>query len=486
MTAITNASDEALALKSAAELVQLYRSGRATPEQAMAATLTRTERINPLLNALFYIRADDVMEEAAAATRRWKAGTPLSALDGVPISLKDSIAATGMPYWRGCAAFKGRAYPTEDSPPAARMREAGALLFAKATMPDFGMFGAGVSSAHGVTHNPWKLSCNTGGSTSGGAAAVAACLGAGTVGSDIGGSVRLPAHFCGLFSIKVSNGRVPHLPPSNVRVAGPLARTVADGAAMLTIMCRPDARDHTALPPPNIDYASSLARDLSGLRIGLATQAGFGAATDPEIVATVERAAAWLEARGASIEIIPRLLDHDPMAAAARTLSMRAATEYFALPPDKQSLVHPEAAAECERMREVSALAYSANCESIEVAARQIANLVQRYDYVLTPVSSTVAFAAEQTAPQDPFYSHATFTMMVNQSRGPAAVICAGLARGGTPIGVQVLGRTFDDLGTMQIAKVIEDARDFNLKWPDPSQPLSTAETTAATNMEVL
>ena len=477
--------DEALALKSAAELVRLYRDGEATPEQTMAAVLERTARLNPLINALFFLRAEAVMEEAAASSRRWKAGAPLSDLDGVPISLKDSIAARDMPYWRGCTALKGRPFSTEDSPPAARMREAGALLFAKATMPDFGMFGAGVSSAHGVTHNPWNLSANTGGSTSGGAAAVAAGLGAGTVGSDIGGSVRLPAHFCGLFSIKVSNGRIPHLPPSSVRVAGPLARTVADGAAMLTILCRPDHRDHTALPPPGIDYAAHLARDLKGLRIGVAVQAGFGPKTDPAIVAVVERAAAWLEARGAALEIIPRLLDHDPMPDAARTLSMRAATEYFALPEDKRLLVHPEVIAECEGMRDLSALAYSANCERVETAARQIAAIVQSYDYVLTPVSPSSGFPADRTAPTAPFYSHCTFTMMVNQSRGPAAVVSAGFSAAGMPVGVQILGRSYDDLGVTQIAGAIEDARGFDFEWPDPARDVGAAATSfRETNME--
>ena len=238
----------------ATDLLQGYATRRFSPVEVLEAVLARTEELNPRYNAFFHLMAEDALALAAQSEKRWFAGLPTGTLDGVPVSIKDSIAAEGTPMWRGAKAYKDGPPSAYDSPPAARLKEAGALLFGKTTMPDFGMFGAGVSTAHGITRNPWNTAFNTGGSSSGGGAALAARLGPLAVGSDIGGSLRLPAALCGLATLKPTQGRVPHLPPSPLRTAGPMARTVRDVALMLTVLSRPDLRDYGGLAPERLAH----------------------------------------------------------------------------------------------------------------------------------------------------------------------------------------------------------------------------------------
>ena len=210
----------------ASELVAGYAARLFSPVEVLKAVLRRAEALNPLYNMFFYVAAEEALAAAAGSEQRWHEGRPVGLLDGVPVSIKDSVAAVGMPMWRGARAYMDNPASGYNSPPAARLKESGAILFAKTTMPDFGMFGAGVSTAHGITRNPWAPFYNTGGSSSGAGAALAARVGPLSVGSDIGGSLRLPASLCGLATLKPTQGRIPHLPPSPIRTTGPMARSV--------------------------------------------------------------------------------------------------------------------------------------------------------------------------------------------------------------------------------------------------------------------
>ena len=257
---------------SATNLIAAFADGSLSPVDVMQSTLDRVTAVNPAINALFEIRAEQALAAAQLSEERWRKNAPVGPLDGVPVTIKDSVAAEGWPYWRGIRARVGTPFSTADSPPAARLKEAGAIIFAKTTMPDFGLLASGISSAHGITRNPWNLRKNTGGSSSGGAAAVAAGLGPLTVGSDLAGSVRLPAAQCGLFTLKPGKGVVPHLPPSSTRVAGPISRTVADAALMLSVLSLPDAR---ALEPGASISPDISPLDVKGLKIGLLMDMGF-------------------------------------------------------------------------------------------------------------------------------------------------------------------------------------------------------------------
>jgi Asp-tRNA(Asn)/Glu-tRNA(Gln) amidotransferase A subunit family amidase len=217
---------------SAIALLEAYKSGALSPLEAMRSVLDRVARFEPHISATYLLSPERALVEAKASEERWRRGAPIGPLDGVPATVKDNIATKGDPVPVGTAA-SDMALAAADAPPAARLREAGAILFSKTTMPDYGMLSSGLSSFHKLARNPWNVARNPGGSSAGAGAAAAAGYGPLHVGTDIGGSIRLPAGWCGLIGLKPSAGRVPIDPPYYGRVAGPLTRTVADAALLM-------------------------------------------------------------------------------------------------------------------------------------------------------------------------------------------------------------------------------------------------------------
>ncbi|HZF46179.1 MAG TPA: amidase, partial [Sphingomonadaceae bacterium] len=294
---------EELADLSGVALSAAFTAGSLSPVEVIEDVLARVERLEPLLCATYALDPDAVRSAARASEQRWHMGEPLSAIDGIPVTLKELIATKGTPKPVGTAAGDMTPQPV-DAPPAARMREAGAILLAKTTVPDYGMLSSGLSSFHKLARNPWDTTRNPGGSSAGAGSAAAAGYGPFHVGTDIGGSVRLPAGWCGVFAHKPSNGRIPIDPPYIGRVAGPMTRTVADSAFMLQFLTRPDRRDFMDLPPQELPWGD-LDRDVTGLRIGLMMDAGCGSVAEPEVVAAVEAAARMFEEGGAIVEPVP-------------------------------------------------------------------------------------------------------------------------------------------------------------------------------------
>ena len=237
---------------SAVALLEAFRRRELSPVEAMRDVLDRVARFEPHIHATYLLAPERALADARASEARWAKGEPIGPLDGVPTTIKDNIATKGEPSPIGTAASE-LTPAAADAPPAARLREAGAILFAKTTMPDYGMLSSGLSSFHPLTRNPWNLRRNPGGSSAGAGAAGAAGYGPLHLGTDIGGSVRLPAGWCGLFGLKPSAGRVPIDPPYLGRVAGPMTRNVADAALMMATLSRADARDYMSLPPQTLD-----------------------------------------------------------------------------------------------------------------------------------------------------------------------------------------------------------------------------------------
>src|SRR5260370_17768488 len=198
---------------------------------------------------MYRVSADLALEQARAAEARWQTGGALSALDGVPLTIKENIGTRGDPSPIGTRANEDAQPQAADAPPAARLREAGCVMLGKTTMPDYGMLSSGLSSLHGVTRNPWRLDRNTSGSSSGAAAAAVAGYAPLHLGTDIGGSVRLPATHCGIFALKPSAGRVPVYPPYLGPVVGPMPRSVADPALLMNVLSPPP-------PPPSLSLPS--------------------------------------------------------------------------------------------------------------------------------------------------------------------------------------------------------------------------------------
>src|SRR5262252_6390752 len=273
---------------SAVDLIAGYRAKQFSPSEVLDEVLAHVAAWEPHIKALYLLDADGARAVAQASTERWQKGESVGALDGVPVTIKDNIATKGQPVPLGAASVPLTPSPV-DAPPAARLREAGAVIFSKTTMPDYGMLSSGLSSFHALARNPWDLSKNPGGSSAGASAAGAAGYGPLHLGSDIGGSVRLPCGWCGLVGLKPSHGRVPIDPPYVGRTAGPMTRTVDDAALMMSVLSKPDRRDGMSLPPNDINW-KALDKSPRKLRIGLMLDAA-GQALEKAVRDVVVKAA---------------------------------------------------------------------------------------------------------------------------------------------------------------------------------------------------
>jgi Asp-tRNA(Asn)/Glu-tRNA(Gln) amidotransferase A subunit family amidase len=358
-----------------------------------------------------------------------------------------------------------------DAPPAARLREAGAVLLAKTTMPDYGMLSSGLSSFHALTRNPWDLGKNPGGSSAGAGAAAAAGYGPLHLGTDIGGSIRLPAAWCGVVGFKPSAGRVPIHPPYIGRVAGPLTRTVQDAAHAMAALSRPDARDATSLPPLAVDWLDlpDGPELLRGLRVGLLMDAGWGLTPQAEIVAAVRVAARAFEAVGAIVEPLAAFTTREMADGINLFWRMRSWLDLSRLPDARQARVLPY-------IREWVAGAADFTAAQLFHGYSQMAALRDAavaaclpYDIVLSPVAPVVAYAAEHASPtNDPLRAmdHIAYTLPFNMSGQPALSVPCGLTTGGLPIGLQCAGRRHDDLGVLRAARAWELLRPSPPPWP--------------------
>lgn len=444
-------------------LIANYRAGNFTPVDVFNAVMERTHRLNPIFNMFYHFEEKSARIAAEASAKRWADNAPLSPLDGVPISIKDSIAMQGTPMRGGSKVVN--TISTYDGPPTARLRESGAVLFAKTTMPDHGMFGAGTSTAYGITRNPWNPAFNTSGSSSGAAAALAAGLGPLSIGSDIAGSVRLPASLCGLASIKPTHGLIPHLPVVAVRDAGPMARTARDVALAFDVLTRPDHRDYGSVPISAC--AKPIWTSISGLKIGVMLNMGYGDPAEAPIIAAVRHMAALLANAGAQVEEMPALLDADPLPALVKIASTTTLTRFESMTDDQRAHSYPRLLAFAEQARSITALQYQAALQDIDTAKAMTVAKTSAYDFVIAPVLSSVNWPAEKDSPNDDdIYRLTSFCGMFNQTGQPVGCICAGFDERGLPIGMQIIGQRFSDYGVLQLAQLCESLRDFPIDWP--------------------
>ncbi len=455
---------------SALELISAYRARDLSPVEAMASVIGRVEAFEPHISATWLYAPERALAEARASEGRWQKGEPLGPLDGVPATVKDNIATRGDPIPLGTGASDMT--PAEsDAPPAARLKEAGAILFAKTTMPDYGMLSSGLSSFHPLARNPWQLDRNPGGSSAGAGAAAAALYGPLHVGTDIGGSIRLPAGWCGVVGLKPSAGRVPIDPPYIGRVAGPLARDAADAALMMATLSLPDARDYTSLEYENLDWAVKPA-DLKALRIGLMLEAGCGTPASPEVLAAATRAARDFEAAGAHVEPLAPFLTQEMLDSLDHFWRIRALIDLDALSPEKRDAVLPFIRAWAESANGFSGEHVYRAFSQIPAMAKAAVAATHRFDYVLSPTAPMTAFPAEWASPsRDPLnpFPHIGFTVAFNMSEQPAASVNCGFDADGLPIGLQIVGRRFDDVGLLSVVTAYEGIRSAAMRsWPEP------------------
>jgi Asp-tRNA(Asn)/Glu-tRNA(Gln) amidotransferase A subunit family amidase len=460
---------------SAHHLSDAFRRRTVSPVEVTLAVIAHVERWEPQLCAMWGFDPEGALAMARAAEARWQHGQPLSALDGVPVTIKENIATRGVALPLGTAASE-RVPAAEDAPVAARLREAGCVFLGKTTMPDYGMLSSGLSSFHQLARNPWNLALNPGGSSAGAGAAAAAGYGPLHVGTDIGGSIRLPASWCGIFGLKPSNGRVPIKPPYIGRVAGPMTRTVTDAALMMSVLSRPDWRDATSLPVQDIDWLA-LDVEVKGLRLGLLLDAGWGLPTDPEVRACIADAARRFEAAGALVEPLAPFTKPEVPAGMDHFWRMRSWLDMSALPEERRARVLPF-------IRDWVAPAAGMDAPTLFRGFSRIAELrdaavaaSQPFDFVLSPVSPVASFPAEWAMPSnDPARAmdHIGFTLPYNMSEQPSASVPAGHTADGRPIGLQITGRRHDDLGVLRLSRAWE-----HLRAPQPAWPQAPAGATA-------
>ena len=454
---------------SAADMLAGFRSQQFSPSEVLDDLLSHVAAWEPHLKALYAFDPDGARAAAKASTERWHKGEPAGSLDGVPVTIKDNIATKGVPVPLGAASVK-LTPAASDAPPAARLREAGAIIFSKTTMPDYGMLSSGLSSFHPLTRNPWDLTKNPGGSSAGAGAAGAAGYGPLHVGTDIGGSIRLPASWCGLVGLKPSFGRVPIDPTYLGRVAGPMTRTVEDAALMMCVLAKADRRDGMCLPPDSLAW-KTLEKSPRKLRLGLMLRLEAGDPLQKEVREVTVKAAKAFEAAGAVVTEVDGFMTHEMLGGLDNFWRARMWDDLLKLPEEERSRVLPYIYQWAEAATKLSGLDVFRGYNVTTAMRAAAAKLFGEIDYLISPVSPGVKFPAEFASPvNDPAkpFEHICYTVPWNMAENPAISINAGYDKDGFPIGVQIVGRRFDDIGVLGMAKVFESLRGPQRPWPTP------------------
>ncbi|MFF8843106.1 amidase [Streptomyces sp. NPDC015127] len=447
----------------ARQLLAGYAQGDFSPVDATRAALERIESVQPLVNAFVRVDADPALAAAAASAERWRRGEPQGLLDGVPVTVKDLLLQRGVPTLRGSLTVSADRDWDEDAPSVARLREHGAVFLARTTTPEFGWKGVTDSPRHGVTRNPYDPSRTAGGSSGGSAAAVALGAGPLSVGTDGGGSVRIPASFCGIFGLKPTYGRVPLYPSSpfgTLSHAGPMTRDAADAALMLDVMSGEDWRDWSHLGPAH-DVRHGIGEGVKGLRIAYSPTLGGQVAVRPDVAAAVRRTVGALADLGAYVEEADPDIT-DPVEAFHTLWFTGAARLVQHLGPRQRERLDPGLREICGIGARHSALEYLAAVDVRAELGRRMARFHTAYDLLVTPTLPLTAFEAGVEVPAGSGHRRWTgwtpFTYPFNMTQQPAATVPCGLDADGLPIGTQLVGPRYGDGLVLRVAHALYEA----------------------------
>lgn len=458
-------TDQDLCFLPATLLVQMIRAKQVSPVEVMQAIINRVERLEPKINAFAYFDGDRALDRAKAAEAQLARGEAQGALFGLPVTIKDLAVTGDMPTERGSWIEKGN-QPDTDAPFVQRLKMAGAIPLGKTTTSEFGWKGVSQSPLTGITHNPWAHGLNAGASSAGAGAAAAAGYGPLHQGSDGAGSVRMPAHFCGIFGLKPSFGRVPNWPvPSNDQTShiGPMTRTVADSALMMETISGPHPWDHYSLESPPSPYVRKLdGASVKGLRVGWSSNLGH-ARVDSDVAALAQAGAKVFEDMGARVEeVTPSWGPQGPELIrffwAAHELG------YQKFLPEWRDKMDPGLVACIESAADHSAADYVAMRVRKLAYVEAIHRFFEDYDLLLTPAVSVAAFPADRLMPEDwpdhpwDWVQWAEFSYPFNMSHNPAASIPCGFTEKGLPVGLQIVGPRMRDLAVLQASAAFEAA----------------------------
>jgi aspartyl-tRNA(Asn)/glutamyl-tRNA(Gln) amidotransferase subunit A len=460
-------TDEDPCRLSAEDLLVQYAAGTLSPVDVLQAVTERIARHNPALNA-FVVLNPRALDAAADSAARWRAGRPLGLLDGVPVTVKDLVDVAGFPTRRG-SRLTDPAPMTDDAPMVLGLKAAGAVILGKTATTEFGWKSPGDCPLTGITRNPWDPARTPGGSSSGAGAAGAAGFGTLHIGTDAGGSIRIPAAWCGLVGLKPTYGRVPQWPAgafAAVACAGPLTRTVRDAALMLSALARFDARDPFCLPDDPRDWRDGIEAGVAGLRIGVLSRPGFDAPLDADGIAAVERAAALFAEAGAEVAAVAPALP-DTRLVFGRVWGAALARLVASFPEDRRALLDPGLLVVAASMGGMSA-AEMLEADALRAAAgHAMGRLHQRYDLVLcptVPAGPPLADAPTENPVEALWTAWAPWTFAFNLTRQPAISVPMGLRADGLPGSVQLVAAQYRDDLVLRAARTLERAAPFQTR----------------------
>lgn len=444
----------------ATELTRGYEAGEFTPTDVAEAVIDTIEAKEPLLGAFYLFDADEVRQEAAASTRRWHEGAALSAYDGVPVTVKENIARKGRPKPSGTA-IPNPPLAQLNAPTVDRLEEAGSVITGSTTMPDWGMLSSGVSSLHGITRNGLDPALTAGGSSAGAGTAASAHYGPWHVGTDIGGSIRLPASWQGIVGLKPSDGLIPLDVPYQGRAAGPMTRTVADAVALMRVIAHADARDYLTRPYPPMEW-SDVPLEPRGLRVGVQLDAGSGLPVEAGTEDVITRAAALFAEAGAQVEALDPFMPAETLDGLVNFWRSRSYADLERLTAEEREHVLPFIVDWCTAGANFSAAETVRNVQCAGEIASFTRAATDRFDLVLSPVTPVAAFPAEDPMPiLDPLETmgHISFTVPYNMSGQPAVSVDAGAQSDGRRIGLQIAGPIGTDDTLLRVARWFEEVR---------------------------
>lgn len=464
-------TDSDIAYLTAAELLDTFKRRDLSPVEVTEAALAQIERHDREVNAFCLVDAERALEAARASEQRWHKGEPKGMLDGITVAVKDIFLTKGWPTLRGSRLIDPDQPWEVDAPVVASLRRTGAVLIGKTTTPELGWKGVTDSPLYGVTRNPWDNSRTAGGSSGGSSVALVHGMAALALGTDGGGSIRIPAGFCGHPGLKPTYGRVPLWPVSpygTLAHAGPMARTVEDLALLLDIMAEPDRRDWTALPPNDVAYREQLGGEVSGLRIAYSPDLGF-VQVDPEVAVAVEEAVRWFEEEGAHVEQADPGFE-DPIHVYKTLWDSGAAQATRHYSEDQLQLMDPglqRITAEGVRYTVIEYLDAAAQRGELGV---RMSLFHEKYDLLLMPTLPILAFEAGRDVPEDwpdvDWPSWTPFSYPFNLTQQPAASVPCGFTRSGLPIGLQIVGAKYADDLVLRAAHAYESAHSFSRQRP--------------------
>lgn len=439
-----------------------YADGTLTPVQVAETLLAAADALNPRLNCFTAVTREIALSQARASTDRWQDKAPLGPLDGIPISIKDTLMVRGIPFRRG-----SRATPdtpaTQNAPVVDRVLEQGAVVIGITTTPEFGVGPITISPLTGITRNPWDLSKNSGGSSGGAAASVAAGLACVALATDAGGSTRIPAGFCGVVGLKPTGGRLPTYPP-NVAGAlscpGVIARSVGDAAAVMDVLAQADSRDAEMADPPAAGWPDIGKIQLRALRVALTTDLGYAPRVSEEVIGRVEHAAAQLRDTGLNVERRHPEIDNpidtfNTLFRAGFGYALRNFTD------DQFAVIGDTLRAAVTKGRGISLHDYLEAQDARRALAATFARFFEEFDILLTPMTSVPAFEADRWVPEsfedmDDPRAWTPFGYPVNLIQCPAVTVPGGLSKDGLPIGLQVIGPRFGEEKVLAVAALLE------------------------------